>query len=83
MAGHIVFVEFPNNFLVAIEFDDLVAVAEGDEEMAVRQKEDLMHIAGDSDGAQHHSCGIEFEQLFFALGRDEWWPSLVFRTPRN
>ena len=49
IAGEIVFIQFPHDLFLRVEFDDFVAVAAGDEEVAIGQRVCAVRVAGDFD----------------------------------
>lgn len=63
--------ELPDDFFGGIEFDDLVAIAAGDEEISIGERDDFVGVAGDFDGAEEGARGIEFDDFAFAFEADE------------
>jgi len=56
---------------LGVELDHLVAIAAGDEQVAVGQRHDFMWVAGDLEAAQFLAIAVQFHNTAFALEADE------------
>jgi hypothetical protein len=68
---HFLRAELPHGLAFTVEFEQGLALAAGDEEVAVGQFANFVRIAGSFDRAEEFAFGAEFEDGAFAFGADE------------
>ena len=71
IARQIVFVQLPHHFFLSVEFNHFVSVAASDQEMAVRQREHAVRVAGHFDRAEHFALCVQFDDFSLALEAHE------------
>ena len=71
LAGQVVFIDPPDDFIVWIDLDQLVAVAAADQRVAIGKPQGFVGIAGHFDAADFPSLSVVFPHHVFARQRHE------------